>query len=400
MPTYSHSRVSTFEQCALKFKFKYIDRIETEEEETIESFMGKKVHEALEWLYGQVKMNVVPELKKVLEYFEDRWKKNFNKEIKVNNKDYSPEHYFSAGKKFIENYYKRYEPFKENTIALEKKISLDLDGTGKYVLIGYVDRLVYNKEKKEYEIHDYKTSNSLAEQAYLEQDRQLALYSLAIKSIYQDANKICLIWHFLAFDKEFCIYKTDEQLEKLKKDTIELIKKIESTKKFEANVTGLCKWCEYQSICPKFKHLFENEEKPINEYLKEEGVVLVNKYAETYAKKKELETEINKIKEAVIVYAKKKGVEVIFGSNNKLSISFSEKFKFPSKGSEERKELDNLLKNLHKWEEISTLDTFALEKIIEDGSWPKEILEKIKRFGDFEEFSVVRLSRRKELEDE
>ena len=28
MPVYSHSRLSTFEQCPLKFKFRYIDYVE------------------------------------------------------------------------------------------------------------------------------------------------------------------------------------------------------------------------------------------------------------------------------------------------------------------------------------------------------------------------------------
>ena len=31
MTQYSHSRLSTFEQCNLKFKFKYVDKVEAEE---------------------------------------------------------------------------------------------------------------------------------------------------------------------------------------------------------------------------------------------------------------------------------------------------------------------------------------------------------------------------------
>ena len=32
MTTYSHSKLSTFEQCRLKYKFAYIGRIETEKD--------------------------------------------------------------------------------------------------------------------------------------------------------------------------------------------------------------------------------------------------------------------------------------------------------------------------------------------------------------------------------
>lgn len=394
---YSHSRISTFEQCPLKFKFTYIDKQEVEEEETIEAFVGSMVHEALEWLYGQVKMTIIPSKEDVLQCYEHHWKKNFHPAIKINNEEFKHEHYFAKGKKFIEDYYHRYKPFNENTIAMEKKIMVDLDKEGKYKLIGYIDRLVYNKETKSYEIHDYKTNNHLKEQQDLEEDRQLALYCIAVKNMYQDANKICLIWHFLAFDKEFCVFKTENQLEKLKKDTIKVIEEIEKAVKkneFPACKSGLCDWCGFKSLCPQFKHQAEIDKKPINEYLKDNGVQLVNKYADLYTKKKDLEIELEKIKEAVIKFAKEKEVEVIFGSNNKLSIKFTKKFKFPGKGTEERAELESLLKKLKKWNDVATLDTFALEKALD--VWPSDIVKKLKKFSEEVESESIRLTKTKE----
>ncbi len=55
MPRYSHSKLSTFEQCPIKFKYRYIDKIPVEFEKTIEAFLGEIVHEALEWLYTEIK---------------------------------------------------------------------------------------------------------------------------------------------------------------------------------------------------------------------------------------------------------------------------------------------------------------------------------------------------------
>ena len=49
MARYSHSKMSTFRQCPLKYRFGYIDRIK-KEEEGIEAFTGSCVHEALEEL--------------------------------------------------------------------------------------------------------------------------------------------------------------------------------------------------------------------------------------------------------------------------------------------------------------------------------------------------------------
>ena len=56
MPTYSHSKLGCYEQCGLKYKYQYIEKIETEVENTIEAFMGGLVHEALEKLYSEFKV--------------------------------------------------------------------------------------------------------------------------------------------------------------------------------------------------------------------------------------------------------------------------------------------------------------------------------------------------------
>jgi len=399
---YSHSRLSTYEQCPLKFKFNYIDRAETETEDYIESFLGSRVHETLEWLYTNVKMTKIPTLKSTLSYYKKMWKENYNKRVKINKKGITANNYFNQGKKFIKKYYNHHKPFDENTIGMEMMILIDLDGTGKYKLQGFIDRLVYNEKENVYEIHDYKTNATLRSKEDLDQDRQLALYSIGIKNMFSDAKKVRLTWHFLAFDKQFYSDRTDEQLEKLKEDTIKLINKIEATKTFNAKVSSLCKWCEFKPICPKWKHLYEIESEEYNEYLKDTGVNLVNKYAELYAKKKqiteEIDNEIEKLKAAIMEYSKKKGIEVIFGSDNQLSISITEKMRFPGKNTEEREKLDEMLKKLKKWEEVATLDTYALDKKIEEDEWPKEIIDKVKHFSTIYKTESIRLSKRREIE--
>ncbi|MDI6846268.1 MAG: PD-(D/E)XK nuclease family protein, partial [Candidatus Saccharicenans sp.] len=50
---YSHSKLSTFENCPLKFKLAYIDEIRVEEE-GIEAFLGSRFHQAMEKLYSEL----------------------------------------------------------------------------------------------------------------------------------------------------------------------------------------------------------------------------------------------------------------------------------------------------------------------------------------------------------
>ena len=55
MAIYSHSKISSFENCPYQYKLKYIDKEKPEIENTIEAFMGDIVHKTLEKLYKDKK---------------------------------------------------------------------------------------------------------------------------------------------------------------------------------------------------------------------------------------------------------------------------------------------------------------------------------------------------------
>ena len=249
MKLYSYSKLSTFEKCPLKFKFKYIDYLESDFEETIEGFLGKQIHKTLEWTYNNKEKTL--ELDDIVKYFIESWNSKFTSDIKII-KQLPAEHYFNKGIKFLINYFLNNSPFKDNTIATEKKVLINLDSNGEYKLIGYIDRLVYHPTTNIFEIHDYKTG-SVKSKEELNEDRQLALYSIAIRESFENVNDVFLIWHFLESNKEIRSRRTLQELENLKRDVIELINKIESTINFQANPSSLCNWCEFQSKCPAFK---------------------------------------------------------------------------------------------------------------------------------------------------
>ncbi len=249
MKIYSHSKLSTFEQCPLKFKFRYIDKLKPDVEQTIEGFLGTKVHETLEWIYREIlnKKNTELTLDEIIKYYALSWNKDYLDTIKIVKKESTPEDYFNKGIKFLIDYFISNKPFKDNTIEIEKKIFIDLNNQTK--LIGYIDRLVHHKDTNVFEIHDYKTSGTLKSQEELDKDRQLALYSIAIIENF-NAKDVHLIWHFLDFNKKIISKRTPEQLNELKKEIIKLIEKIESTKEFSPQPSCLCSWCEFQSYCP------------------------------------------------------------------------------------------------------------------------------------------------------
>ena len=69
------------------------------------------------------------------------------------------------------------------------------------------------------------------------------------------------------------------------------------------------------------------------------------------------------MEEAIIAFAEKEDIDVVFGSNSKVRIGISERYSFPAKHSKERDELVKLLKKHKKWDEVTQLDTYAVNKI-------------------------------------
>ncbi len=249
MAVYSHSKLETFEQCRLKYKYRYIDKIVPKIPKSIEGYLGSMVHETLEWLYIRVMEKRIPSITEMIDFYSKNWIENYSTGMLIVRKEMKAEDYFNRGIEFLVNYYLKHSPFKDNTIATEQKIEMNLDNIGDVKLIGYIDRLVHNIEKNEIEIHDYKTSASVMSKDKIENSRQLALYSLAMKEIYGKDKNVSMVWHFLAHDMKVCLSRTNEQLEQLRKNILELIKEIEQTKSFPPNKSRLCDWCEYKDIC-------------------------------------------------------------------------------------------------------------------------------------------------------
>ena len=397
MTVYSHSRLSTFEQCPYKYKLSYIDKIEPEIAQSIEAFLGSCVHEVLEKLYKDLMFEKENSVGDLISYLHEVGDRDWDNSIVIVKKNYTKDNYLKMGEKFVSAYYNRYHPFtRGKTIALEDRILINLDSEGTYQLQGYIDRLVEGSDGF-YEIHDYKTNSRLPKPSEIKSDRQLALYMIGVKANYPDARGVKLIWHFLAFDKELDSTRTDDELDALKKETMALIDKIESEEKFAAKTSFLCDWCEYKPICKAWTHLYKIKEMPEGKYLSEPGVKLVNRYAELKEKKKnfvdEVDEELNEIEKALYAFSEKEKVDVVFGSKNKIKIKETETTKFPSKSSSEREKLEKLLKENGVWKEVDQLDTAALNKLLSENKINEKLVNEINKFIKLEKSKRVYMSK-------
>ncbi len=396
---YSASKINSFNTCKLKYKYQYIDRIDSDVE-TIERFLGSVVHEVLEHFYNLVKGGKVESIDWILDKYREIWSKKYNNDIKIVKKQFTAIDYFKKGGKSIRDYYEKYDPFDQTKIiGTESFERFKVEsGKDKYDFCGILDRLDWNDKDKIYEIHDYKASNSLLTQEKADKDWQLGLYYIALIKKWPDANNAKLIWHYLFFNKEVVSSREKGDIKELQKDIILKVKEIESCKEFPPQKSALCNWCDYQNICPLWTHPKKMEEFDVKKYKKDPGVKLVKNYKELEEKKNGLKEKILKIEEdqlkleeTVFKFAEENKLSVIDGLGAQLKLDIKSEMKPPTR-SEDVKKWENLrkfLKKEKKYEEVSTVSNSMLKYNMRD--WPKGLIDKVLKYFIKKETRNVKL---------
>lgn len=382
MTTYSHSRLSTFEQCKQKYKFQYVDKIKVDIPDTIETFVGSRVHEALEKLYKDLQFERLNTCEELFEFFEMRWEEEWSDTIIIND-TYSIQNHKDRAKRFIRDYYDHYKPFNHlRTLGLETEDRMQLENGNQFHI--RIDRLACDKEGNYY-VMDYKTNKHLKAQDELDEDRQLAMYSMWVKNRFADCQQVKLVWYFLAHDKEMVSERSEEQLASLKAQVEALIKEVEKTTQWPTNVTALCGWCKFKQLCPAWKHEYELEKKSPEEFKEDDGVRLVDDFAKWDAQEKEAKDMKEMIKDKLIHFADYKGVEQVFGTEHKVKVSAYEKFSYPK-----TQEFVALLKEKGVYDDLVTINYSKFASVVKKGKLDIAKWEQI----NSEKGYMVRVSKR------
>jgi len=364
---YSPSRISTYESCPRQYKYRYIDRI-PRDEESIEAFLGSRVHEALNKLYRDLQLGKPLSLPDLLAYYEWDWGRRWHDQVKIVKQDFSIEHYKGIGGRCLVNYYQAHKPFdRGQTLGLEHKVTSSLDQAGRYRIQGYVDRLV-RVRPGHYEVHDYKTSGRLPAQDQIDGDRQLALYQLGVVGMWPDAEEIELVWHYLAFGKELRSRRTPEALERLKTATIALIDRIEADTEFTPIKSLLCQWCAYLSICPIWTdRTAETPSRSVGDPGDERSREILVPDEEMSADLRSFLREA--LLEAIRAAAETEAAEIRVGEDGQIWVHVGG-----------RTEQDAPHEKADGWMPLSGASMSLLLRQVERGRWSAEFVEKLERY--------------------
>lgn len=382
MPVYSHSRLTTFEQCPKKFYFRYVKRPDVPEFKGIEMFLGSVAHKALENLYRALLVSKVPAKEDVVKDYHSVWEKEWGDDVTIVKEQYTADDYRRTGERCVADYYDKHHPFdgEGRILGLEENVRFALDDAGQYRMQGVIDRLMEPKPR-EVEIHDYKSSMRLPSQDDMEKDRQLALYGIGVRQTMPDVGRVEFVWHYLVFGREIRVSPTPAKVEDTRRWAVSTIRRIEREETFEPRESVLCNWCDFQSVCPA-KNPAPPKVTPERREALKEGAALVDKWEELEGRRKTLEKEIDEAKERLRELAESCEIDSFEGAEKAAMVRHKEYLAAPTIDSGNRAPLEEFLRREGLWEEFSELKHAALNKAFLTGRFDDRLQKRIEKLLD------------------
>lgn len=256
----SNSRASLFEECQLKYKYKYHDEIPSPVEEPIYFLYGKVIHKIAEEFVLAKKTKSISEItQKVLDgsISLEREENQTKTSIKL------PAAYIGRLSSDVKNIL-----YITEKIGFEGEVewpfTYDLEPPNNKVIVGFIDRLAKIGDK--YLILDYKTTkpgNWRKNATNIKKDLQLNIYARIVqKQLNIPPEKISACLFYVLDGHTVGIpYFEEKNLELTEKYFLDSYNKIVNVNPELAspNVGLHCKRCDYKSHCPFFRNsVFNN----------------------------------------------------------------------------------------------------------------------------------------------
>jgi RecB family exonuclease len=230
---YSVSKIECFEQCPMKFKFIYIDKIKVKSKQ-YHLQKGKTWHKLIELkLFNKIK-----EYKNhnYLEYTIKEFYKDLPKIKKLFKSD-NFKYFYNYKNIICEQYF-----------VIDKDLNCYFTDIPKenILLKGYIDYIGYNDNKLD--IIDWKTGGKSKESIlkYPKSFFQLNIYQYVCSKIFNNKN---IKSGYFYIEHDLLVKNENFNLNITEESFLDKIDKIENAKFFNKNESALCYWCDYRTIC-------------------------------------------------------------------------------------------------------------------------------------------------------
>ncbi len=232
----SPSKIDTYEDCPLKFKFQYVLRVPQLPKTYFA--MGRTMHSVAEQLVKMEQNGTKPTKELALEVFEQQWDSALYRNQRTKESQDK-----ATSKEMIKTYLDWDEKNPNTPVDVETKFKISIhDAT----ISGIIDRVEMTPDG-EYEVIDFKTGKAYKNKNTIKNDIQMNVYALGTEKLYQKLPKKTSLFYIKS--NEIVSHFIDrERLEEFKTTLGETVDDI-FDEKFQANPGWKCRWCDYAQIC-------------------------------------------------------------------------------------------------------------------------------------------------------
>lgn len=245
----SPSKVSSFTDCALAFRFSAIDRLP--EPPSVAATRGTLVHAALERLFAlppAARTRAAAEVCLTEAFAALREDEHEYQGLGL---DEEAEATFRAeAASLVDRYFRLEDPTQVSPIGIELKLEVDLGGVR---LRGIIDRLDLD-EDGELVVTDYKTGRAPGERQEQQRLAGVAFYSLLCERLFgRRPARVQLL--YLADPVAIIATPSDQSTRGVERKLAAVWTAVERAcerEDFRPNPSRLCDWCGFKAYCPSF----------------------------------------------------------------------------------------------------------------------------------------------------
>ncbi len=308
-----------------------------------------------------------PSLTELLQYYEENWLSQGyeSPEEEARYKDY--------GRDILTRFWEIHHTDFRLPIAIERNFMIDIEGVK---LRGFIDR-VDKLDSGGLSVIDYKTNKELFTADYLADDLQLTIYQMAAEETWRLPVERLTLYHLRSNTACACPPRERGQIEQARRlilDTAEGITRGD----FPAVEGPFCP-CDFPEHCPYYRHQYLTTTPQTDRQVVLPGIAAmdaVERYAALQTQIKELQTQLEEARQAIIDYCQKEGLNRVYGNTCDITYKITERAGY---GEEEVK---GILEPEGLWEKVLGFDPALLKQLLNDQTIPAEIrkqLEAIKR---------------------
>lgn len=249
-PALSASSAKQFQQCPLKWRFKYVDKLP--EPQSPAALRGSLVHKVLEDMFDLPPAD--RQAPTVRETVDSAWEKVTDGAYKLSEilAQTSEEELKAAARQLIDAYFSLEDPRRLHPSGRE--LGVETVSSSGLRLRGFIDR-VERADNGDVRIIDYKTGKAPDMRFTGEYVFQMRMYALLYREQYQVTPKRTQLLFLGGSPQVLTFDPTDSDVSEFETELNDLWLDIAAhlqAQRFETRQSRLCDWCYFQNLCPAF----------------------------------------------------------------------------------------------------------------------------------------------------